>query len=99
MDEVSEVLQASEKGIKAELLLKSLSAFDVRSNKPLDLPETVDSKWAVMNNMLLRGTPTLAPIMMQDLFSVTFDSSIKPDDKDAPSLKYKDKGNIDQYGL
>lgn len=69
-------------------LLLSLSSFDVHSNKPFELPETIDSKCAVLHNLLVRGLPTIAPLSIQDKFADAFGYSTKPN-TDSPSIKYK----------
>ena len=75
-------------------LLKNLCCFDVRSNVPFDLPEKPDSKFVVLNNILSRGIPTLAPISLENLFSDRMDLSEAPD-ADTVSLHYANKNALD----
>ncbi len=89
LDEVSQSfsLLDEEKQLIAKKLLASICSFDVHSNQSLELPEKIDSKWAVINNIIVRGTPTLAPLEIQDVFSDCFESSTKADD-DNPAIWY-----------
>ena len=72
----------------AEALIKSICSFDVRSNKSLSLPDDIDSKWAIINNIIVRGTPTLAPLSLQKFFSSTFGTSVEPE-SDTPAIWFK----------
>ena len=96
LDEVSETLQSlgseHQKKIATDLLL-SLSSFDVHSNKPFEQPETIDSKCAVLHNLLVRGLPTIAPLSIQDRFADAFGYSTKPN-TDSPSIKYKSSDEL-----
>lgn len=95
LDEVSETLNSLDEQhnkIAKELLL-SLSSFDVHSNKPFELPETIDSKCAVLHNLIVRGLPTIAPLALQERFVDAFGYSTKPD-PDSPSIKYKSSNEL-----
>ena len=60
---------------KAESLLSSLSCFDVSSSSPIIHPEDIDPIVAVVNNLISRGLPTLAPLGMEEAFSKYFSIS------------------------
>ena len=93
LDEVSSSLNELQERLHdtAEALLQSLCAFDVRSNKSLSLPDDIDSKWAVINNMIVRGTPTIAPLKLQELFADSFGKSTKPNG-DTPTIWFSKQG-------
>ncbi|WP_195372474.1 MULTISPECIES: DEAD/DEAH box helicase [Parabacteroides] len=92
IDAVSEELSQYDTE-NTEKLLKSIAAFDVISNKPFDLPQDLDSKWAVVNNIVTRGIPTLAPVFLEEIFSKIYGISSVPD-ADSPSLRYKSNGTL-----
>ena len=93
LDEVSQSLASLEEEDRkrAEKLLESLCAFDVRSNESLELPDDIDSKWAVINNMLVRGLPTIAPLELQESFAEIYKKSSRPE-TDSPTIWYKNNG-------
>ena len=64
---------------EAESLYNSLSAFDVKSNIPLDDNAECDSKLAVLANIISRGLPTKAPILLENIFSDIYHMSRKPE--------------------
>ncbi len=64
----------------AEILYNSLSSFDVKSNIPLDYNLQSDSKLAVLANIISRGLPTKAPILLEKKFSSIFKISEKLED-------------------
>ncbi len=72
LDSVAEILTNGQYSEQAGTLLKSLSDFDVRSNKPLGIPDYIDPKWAVVNNIVTRGTPTIASLYLEQQFSTLF---------------------------
>ena len=72
LDSVSDILTSVQYSKQAACLLKSLSDFDVRSNKPLGIPDNIDPKWAVVNNIVTRGTPTIASLYLEGQFSSLF---------------------------
>ncbi len=92
LDAVSEEL-SKYNAEDSEKLLKYLATFDVISNKPFELPDDLDSKCAVVNNIVTRGIPTLAPVMLEELFSKTYGLATVPK-KDSPSLKYRSNGKL-----
>lgn len=93
LDEVSEAFKLLDDQAHniAEKLLNALCAFDVRSNESLEIPEDADSKWVVMNNLLVRGNPTIAPLELEEEFFKAFGKSIKPEKGD-PAIWYKNNG-------
>ncbi|MCD8291953.1 MAG: DEAD/DEAH box helicase, partial [Prevotella sp.] len=98
LDEVSDVLKKSMKANDADILFRSLSSFDVTSNKTFRHPDEIDSKWAVVNNILTRGIPTIAPISIQEIFSKSFGTS-KSLEIDSPSIHYSPKRELDFLSL
>lgn len=57
----------------SQTLLKALSAFDVRANVPLDFcQDDCDPKMAVLANIISRGLPTKAPILLEEAFASSF---------------------------
>ncbi len=97
LDSVSEELSAYDKDI-TESLLKSISSFDVTSNKPLEVQDIIDSKWAVINNIITRGTPTIAPIELENIFNRCYSNSVMPS-HDSPSIKYRSNSTLDSKNL
>lgn len=89
LDEISESIRSldSNKCVVAERLAKSLCSFDIRSSRPLDITDEVDSKWAVLHNMVVRGNPTIAPLLLQEIFNKRLGFSKEPDAND-PSIHY-----------
>lgn len=83
LDAVSEELQKARDKKETEELLKSLCAFDVKSNKPLDNDGHCDSKVAVLANIVSRGLPTKAPLEIEDIFCNLYHISSAPDINDA----------------
>ena len=49
-----------------EKLFKSLSVFDVKSNKSLENTKNCDSKLAILANIVSRGLPTIAPVEIEE---------------------------------
>lgn len=77
-DAVSDVLTHSEYSLQAEELMALLSTFDVRSDKSLELPESINPALAVMSNIISRGMPTKAPLEVEELLAKVFDYSFSP---------------------
>lgn len=94
LDSVAEEYANSDIEKETEGLFRSLSMFDVKSNKSLETPKNCDSKLAVLANIVSRGMPTIAPIAVEDIFSDIFDVSIKPDNN--ATIQYKSKHKISQ---
>ena len=70
LDAVAETYSHSKMANEAETLYRSLSAFDVKSNRPLDgRTADTDSELAVLANIISRGLPTKAPLKMERLFT------------------------------
>lgn len=87
LDAVAEEYSKSDKADNAEELYRSLSAFDVKSNIPLAYNSNTDSKLAVLANIISRGLPTKAPLLLENTFSDLFHISTKP--KEGAILDYK----------
>lgn len=80
LDAVEEEFKGSELEKETEALYNSLSSFDVKSNIGLEIHSECDSKLAVLANIISRGLPTKAPILLENLFSELFHVSEKPED-------------------
>lgn len=79
LDSTSEEYFKSDIASETESLYNSLSAFDVKSNKSLDISNERSSKLAVLVNILSRGLPTRAPIELERLFSLLYHTSVLPE--------------------
>ena len=77
LDAVAEEYQDSQDSDKAESLFRSLSVFDVKSNIQLGVYDKCDAQLAVLANIISRGLPTKAPILVEDTFSSLFGISQK----------------------
>lgn len=101
LDEVEEQLKLlatdgneENKTGQAQVLLRLLSNFDLRSNKNvIDTNEQIDAKWAVMSNIISRGWPTLAPIHLQNIFAKELHTALKPQLTDT-TLCYKANAEV-----
>lgn len=78
LDAVSDEYADTEQREENEGLLRSLSSFDVKSNKSLTSDKDYSSRLAVLANIVSRGLPTKAPISVEDAFSNIFQISSKP---------------------
>lgn len=78
LDSVAEEYGNAEFGQYAESLYNGLSVFDVKSNIPLGLEKTPDSRFAVLANIISRGLPTKAPVLLEDTFAKLFHTSNAP---------------------
>jgi len=87
LDAVSEEYGKSDKSSVAEGLYHAISMFDVKSNIPLDYNRGSDPKLAVLANIISRGLPTKAPVLLEKKFSDIFHISAKP--KEGDILEYK----------
>ena len=79
-DAVSDVLRSSSFVEIAEELMASASTFDVVSNKALEHEGDLDQTLAVLNNIISRGLPTRAPLLIEKLFAENFKYSDIPGD-------------------
>ena len=79
LDAVADEFVGTELEGENEGLLKSLSAFDVKSNKSLSVEIDYPSRLAVLANIVSRGLPTMAPLVIEDTFSNLFHISTKPE--------------------
>lgn len=82
-DAVSDVLSDSDYAETAEELMASVSTFDVISNKALEHEGNVSPILAVLNNIISRGLPTRAPLLVEKLFAEKFHYSSQPEDNPA----------------
>ena len=78
LDAITEEYGKSEIAKETEGLFNALSSFDVKSNKSLDIPAECDSKLAVLSNIVSRGLPTKAPLLLEEKFSDLFNISDAP---------------------
>lgn len=79
LDAIAEEYKGTAIEDETECLYNALSAFDVKSNIPLDDNAEYDSKLAVLANIISRGLPTKAPILLENIFSDTYHISQKPE--------------------
>lgn len=91
LDSVAEGYAKSDIEKETEELFKSLSAFDVKSNKSLESTKNCDPKLAVLANIVSRGLPTIAPVEIETIFSDIFDISTKPQANEIINFKSKHK--------
>ena len=92
LDSVSEEYNNSDKKDEIEELYHALSIFDVKSDIPLGYNINNDSKLAVLANIISRGLPTKAPLLVENIFSDKYHISTKPD-KDS-LIEYKSTHKI-----
>lgn len=78
LDAITEEFVDTELEEENEELLKSLSSFDVKSNKSLSVEKDYPSRLAVLANIISRGLPTMAPLVVENTFSQLFHISTKP---------------------
>lgn len=97
LDSVAEEYARSDIREEIEGLLKSLSVFDVKSNKSLENANDSDPRIAVLANIVSRGLPTIAPILVENIFSDIFDVSIKP--RENAIINYKSKHKISKTDI
>lgn len=95
----STVEEYAESDIREEIeeLFNALSVFDVKSNKSLENANDSDPKIAVLANIVSRGLPTIAPRLVENIFSDAFDVSIKP--KENAIINYKSKHKISKTDI
>lgn len=79
LDAVTDELASTDLVEESESLLKALSYFDVKSNKSLSVGKDIPSRLAVLANIVSRGLPTMAPLLIEDVFSSLFHISKKPE--------------------
>lgn len=72
IDAVSDALQDSDFAEIAEELMASVSTFDVISNKAIEHEGNINPILAVLNNIISRGLPTRAPLLVEKLFADKF---------------------------
>lgn len=97
LDEVAQALNGVGKASEVEQLLRSVSAFDVRSNAPLGIDGIPDPRWATLSNILTRGCPTIAPLLLQNHFADLLKTAKKPIDE-ATTIRYVGNGSISAQG-
>ncbi len=79
-DAVNDVLQNSDYADIAEELMASVSTFDVKSNKALEHEENINPTLAVLNNIISRGLPTRAPLLIETMLAQSFNYSTQTAD-------------------
>ena len=79
LDAVTDEFAGTDLDEENENLLRSLSYFDVKSNKSLSVGKDISSRLAVLANIVSRGLPTMAPVLIEDVFSSLFHISKKPE--------------------
>ena len=79
LDSISEEYSSSDKKDEIEELYHALSIFDVKSNIPLGYNINNNPKLAVIANIISRGLPTKAPLLVENIFSDKYHISTKPD--------------------
>ena len=79
LDAVAETYQKAPFAQEAESLYHSLSAFDVKSNIVLGNHKEYNSVLAVLANIISRGLPTKAPLLLENYFADFFGIATKPE--------------------
>lgn len=79
LDAVTDEFAGTDLVEESESLIKALSYFDVKSNKSLSVGKDIPSRLAVLANIVSRGLPTMAPLLIEDVFSSLFHISKKPE--------------------
>lgn len=97
LDAVEEEYKGTEIERNIEALYHSLSAFDVKSNIPLDYNDNCDSKLAVLANIISRGLPTKAPVLVEEDFSKLFNISTPPHEDEV--ILYKSTHSISSNAI
>lgn len=97
LDSVSEELSKLDNQDDVATMLHSLSAFDVRANVPMQDSDVEESSLAVLSNIVSRGLPTLAPIMVEELFLNKISNSVISND--CATLSYHSSGRSDENSL
>lgn len=80
-DALSDTLTSSEYASNAEELMSYLSMFDVKSNKSLDHGKDINSIYAVLSNIISRGMPTRASILIEETMTKHYTFSYQPIEK------------------
>ncbi|WP_454985846.1 DEAD/DEAH box helicase [Capnocytophaga bilenii] len=86
LDAVAETYQKAPFAQEAESLYHSLSAFEVKSNIALGNHKEYNSVLAVLANIISRGLPTKAPLLLENYFANFFGIATKPEEGKA--LRY-----------
>lgn len=100
LDPVAEEYTASDLKDEAESfesLFKSLSVFDVKSDRQLDCHDDCKPKIAVLSNIVSRGLPTKAPVAVEEIFADMLDVSSKPDLDE--TIIYKSKHKVSKEDI
>lgn len=79
LDAVTEEYKNTPLGEETEMLYHSLSAFDVKSNITLGNHKEYNSVLAVLANIISRGLPTKAPLLLENYFADFFGIATKPE--------------------
>lgn len=75
-----------------DCLLHMLSSFDVVSNNPLDDADDHNSKYAVLANIISRGLPTRAPILLERVMSDAY--GISKESEGGPNIEFPSTNRI-----
>jgi len=67
---------------------KRLSFFDLKTDSNIDISENIDSVVATINNMLIRGLPTIPSTFIEDILSTTFHKTKKATDGSSFSYNF-----------
>lgn len=78
LDAVSEEYVKTDLEDVIEILFNSLSSFDVKSDCPFVREQDMDPKLCVLANIISRGLPTKAPLLLEDVFADLYGISNKP---------------------
>ena len=87
-DALSEIIDNSGFSKEANELMVSVSTFDVISNKTLEHEGELTPILAVLSNIISRGLPTKAPLLIEKLFADKFHFSCESD-KYSPELYFR----------
>lgn len=93
IDPVSDALSSSPFKDKAEELLRHLCDFTVRSNKNLHVSHDINSRWAVINNLVTRGVPTRASLFIEEKIGELL--SISKKDADDNVIHFSSEEGVD----
>lgn len=77
-DALSDTLTSSEYASNAEELMSYLSMFDVKSNRSLEHEKDINSVYAVLSNIISRGMPTRASILVEETMAKHYTFSHQP---------------------
>lgn len=97
LDAIAEEYGQSDKAKETEELYHVLSMFDVKSNITLGTHQIIDSKLAVLANIISRGLPTKAPVYVENVFSDIYKLSKKSESDSL--IEYKSTHRINSKDI